>query len=116
MSKQDDLKRAAAEAAFDYVREGEYLGVGTGSTANHFIDLLGALRHDFKGAVASSQATAEQTQSIRAARSGSMCLAISGEGASMTKRTAPPSMLKARTCGVCPKVSGPLAFSFFIMG
>jgi len=37
----DDQKRAAAEAALEYVRPGEVLGVGTGSTANHFIDALG---------------------------------------------------------------------------
>ncbi|NKB87605.1 MAG: ribose-5-phosphate isomerase RpiA [Acidobacteria bacterium] len=37
----DDQKRAVAEAALEFVRPGEVLGVGTGSTANHFIDLLG---------------------------------------------------------------------------
>lgn len=61
---QDELKRAVATAAIDEIRpllaSDTVLGVGTGSTANHFIDLLAALRHDFKGAVASSQATAER--------------------------------------------------------
>ncbi len=61
---QDQLKRAVAAAAIDEIRPllaaDSVIGVGTGSTANHFIDLLAALRHDFRGAVASSQATAER--------------------------------------------------------
>jgi len=36
----DDQKRAAAEAALEFVQPGEVLGVGTGSTANYFIDML----------------------------------------------------------------------------
>lgn len=64
MSKQDDLKRAAAEAAFDYVREGEYLGVGTGSTVNHFIDVLAERAPAIPGCVSSSRAT---TEKLRAA-------------------------------------------------
>ena len=36
----DDLKKAAAAAAVELVRDGQKLGLGTGSTANHFIDLL----------------------------------------------------------------------------
>ena len=64
MSKQDDLKRAAAEAAFDYVREGEYLGVGTGSTVNHFIDVLAERAPEIPGCVSSSKAT---TEKLRAA-------------------------------------------------
>ena len=38
----DDLKRQAAARALDHVREGMKLGLGTGSTAKHFVDLLGA--------------------------------------------------------------------------
>ncbi|WP_048307117.1 ribose-5-phosphate isomerase RpiA [Halomonas sp. PR-M31] len=61
---QDALKRAVAAAAIDEIRpllaKDTVIGVGTGSTANHFIDLLAKLRHDFQGAVASSQATAER--------------------------------------------------------
>jgi len=60
MSKQDELKRAAAEAAYEYVREGEYLGVGTGSTVNHFIDVLGERRPEIPGCVSSSKATTER--------------------------------------------------------
>lgn len=38
----DDLKRRAAEAALDYVKDGMRLGLGSGSTAAHFVELLGA--------------------------------------------------------------------------
>ena len=55
---QDELKQAVAHAAIRYVVEGEIVGVGTGSTANFFIDALGEIRHRIKGAVASSEATA----------------------------------------------------------
>ncbi len=57
---QDELKRAAALAALEYVVEGEVVGVGTGSTANHFIDGLGGFKDRIRGAVASSQASAER--------------------------------------------------------
>ncbi len=53
-------KRAAAEAALAYVVPGEVLGVGTGSTADFFIDLLAGIRDRFDGAVASSRATARR--------------------------------------------------------
>lgn len=55
---QDELKQAVARAAIDYVVDGEIIGVGTGSTANFFIDELGKIKHRIKGAVASSEATA----------------------------------------------------------
>ena len=55
---QDELKQAVARAAIEYVVEGEIVGVGTGSTANYFIDELGKIKHKIKGAVASSEATA----------------------------------------------------------
>ncbi len=55
---QDELKQAVARAAIDYVVEGEIIGVGTGSTANFFIDELAKIRHRIQGAVASSEATA----------------------------------------------------------
>lgn len=57
---QDELKQAVARAAIDYVVDGEIVGVGTGSTANFFIDELGKIKHRIKGAVASSEATAER--------------------------------------------------------
>ncbi len=60
---QDELKQAVARAAIDYVVDGEIVGVGTGSTANFFIDELGKIKHRIKGAVASSEATAERLRS-----------------------------------------------------
>ena len=60
---QDELKQAVACAAIDYVVHGEIIGVGTGSTANFFIDELAKIKHHIKGAVASSEATAVRLQS-----------------------------------------------------
>ncbi|MBN8412830.1 ribose-5-phosphate isomerase RpiA [Halomonas litopenaei] len=61
---QDELKDAVAAAAIDEVRpmlgKDIVIGVGTGSTANFFIDRLAALRGDFRGAVASSEASAKR--------------------------------------------------------
>lgn len=58
---QDELKIAVGQAAADHVAanspEGSIIGVGTGSTANCFIDALAPFRGRFKGAVASSEAT-----------------------------------------------------------
>jgi ribose 5-phosphate isomerase A len=60
---QDELKQAVARAAIDYVVEGEIVGVGTGSTANFFIDELARIKDRIKGAVASSEATAARLKS-----------------------------------------------------
>ncbi|HUO80608.1 MAG TPA: ribose-5-phosphate isomerase RpiA [Steroidobacteraceae bacterium] len=60
----DDQKRAAAEAALAYVPEGSILGVGTGSTVNHFIAALARKRIPIAGAVSSSEAS---TRLLRAA-------------------------------------------------
>jgi ribose 5-phosphate isomerase A len=57
---QDELKQAVARAAIDYVVPGAILGVGTGSTANFFIDELGKIKDRIPGAVASSEATARR--------------------------------------------------------
>ena len=54
---QDALKKAAALAALEYVEEGSIVGVGTGSTVNHFIDGLAAKRDRIAGAVSSSEAS-----------------------------------------------------------
>ncbi len=62
--QQDQLKRAVAEAALAYVEKGEILGVGTGSTANFFIDALASIKHHIPAAVASSKATAERLQRL----------------------------------------------------
>jgi ribose 5-phosphate isomerase A len=55
---QDELKQAVARAAINYIVDGDIIGVGTGSTANFFIDELGKVKHRIKAAVASSEATA----------------------------------------------------------
>lgn len=63
---QDESKRKAAEAALPYIKDVEILGVGTGSTVNHFIDCLADfnLTNDIKGAVSSSIATTERLKKI----------------------------------------------------
>jgi ribose 5-phosphate isomerase A len=57
---QDLQKQRAAEAALEFVRDGEVVGVGTGSTVNFFIDALAALRHRIAGAVSSSEASTKR--------------------------------------------------------
>ena len=59
---QDDLKRAVAQAAISYVPTDCIVGVGTGSTANFFIDELAKIKHKLRGAVASSEASAKRLQ------------------------------------------------------
>ena len=59
---QDQLKQAVAKAAIQYVKEGTIVGVGTGSTANYFIDYLAEMKADIKGAVASSEATRQRLE------------------------------------------------------
>lgn len=57
---KDEMKQAVAKAALEYVQAGDVIGVGTGSTANAFIDALATIKHKIEGAVASSVATAER--------------------------------------------------------
>src|SRR3990172_1148449 len=57
---QDEMKKAVAQAALDYVKAGALVGVGTGSTANYFIDALATVKHKVEGTVASSIATANR--------------------------------------------------------
>jgi len=57
---QDEMKKAAAKAALDYVETDTIIGIGTGSTANHFIDLLAGIKGKIEGTVASSVASAER--------------------------------------------------------
>ena len=65
---QDQLKQAVARAAIEYItpklQADSILGVGTGSTANFFIDMLGELKDDFAGAVASSDASAKRLEAL----------------------------------------------------
>ena len=57
---QDELKKAAAHAALDYIADGSIVGVGTGSTVNHFIDALAGMRDRIVGAVSSSEASSRR--------------------------------------------------------
>ncbi len=79
---QDDQKRSAAVAALDLIkpmlRSDSVIGVGTGSTANHFIDVLAELRGRFDAAVASSEATAKR---------------LRGRGVTVMELTAAPPLL-----------------------
>jgi ribose 5-phosphate isomerase A len=60
---QDELKQAVAKEAIKYVVEDAIVGVGTGSTADRFIDELAKIKHRIDGAVASSQKTADRLKS-----------------------------------------------------
>ncbi len=60
---QDEMKKAVAEAALEYVEAGTIIGVGTGSTANCFIDALAGIKNKIDGTVASSVASAERLKS-----------------------------------------------------
>ncbi len=61
---QDEMKKTAGWAALEYVTKGSIVGVGTGSTVNHFIDALETRKDDIKGAVSSSVASTERLKAI----------------------------------------------------
>ena len=61
---QDELKTLVGQAALAYVQPGSIVGVGTGSTVNKFIDALGAMAGQIKGAVSSSIASTKRLQAI----------------------------------------------------
>ncbi|WP_158161830.1 ribose-5-phosphate isomerase RpiA [Grimontia hollisae] len=61
---QDEMKKAAGWAALEYVTKGSIVGVGTGSTVNHFIDALETIKEQIKGAVSSSVASTERLEKI----------------------------------------------------
>ena len=61
---QDELKIAVAKAAIGHLPVGGIIGVGTGSTANCFIDELGKVKHKIDGAVASSEASAARLRKL----------------------------------------------------
>lgn len=66
--KTDDLKKIAAQAAITYIEPKlnleSIVGVGTGSTTNHFIDALGTIRHKFDAAVSSSAASTARLEDL----------------------------------------------------
>lgn len=55
---QDSKKEAVARAALEFVRDGDVVGVGTGSTADRFIDALAGMKDRIAGTVASSERSA----------------------------------------------------------
>lgn len=59
MATQDELKRIAAEKAVEFVPENEYIGIGSGSTVNMFIEALGKSGKKIKGAVSTSKKSSE---------------------------------------------------------
>lgn len=61
---QNEMKKAAAEAALAFVPDDCIVGVGTGSTANYFIDALPQIKARIQGAVASSEASAERLKKL----------------------------------------------------
>ena len=61
---QDELKKAVGWEALKYVKPGTIVGVGTGSTAAHFIDALGTMKGQIEGAVSSSDASTEKLKSL----------------------------------------------------
>lgn len=61
---QDELKRKVAEAALKYVKDVPIIGVGTGSTVNHFIDFLADIKAEIEGTVSSSVMTTERLKKL----------------------------------------------------
>lgn len=61
---QDDKKKAAAQAALKYIKDGAIVGVGTGSTVNYFIDALADVKDKIQGAVSSSDASTKRLEAL----------------------------------------------------
>lgn len=90
MTKQDQLKRAAAEKAVEFVPENEYIGIGTGSTINFFIEALGKSGKKIKGAVTTSKKSSElmaQYEIPEIAANEVSCLSIYIDGADEINHT-----------------------------
>jgi ribose 5-phosphate isomerase A len=61
---QDEMKKQAAWAALEYIPRQTIVGVGTGSTVNHFIDALASIKDEIKGAVSSSLASTAKMHAL----------------------------------------------------
>ncbi|MBU2925216.1 ribose-5-phosphate isomerase RpiA [Colwellia sp. 4_MG-2023] len=59
---QDEMKKAAAYKALEFIKEGTIVGVGTGSTVNYFIDALATIKDDIEGAVSSSDESTKRLE------------------------------------------------------
>lgn len=64
MLSQSDKKQAVAKRAIEYIEDDSYIGVGTGSTADYFIQELEKIKHRIQGAVASSENTLTQLKAL----------------------------------------------------
>lgn len=60
---QDELKKAVGWSALKFIKPDSYVGVGTGSTASHFIDALATIKDQIKGTVSSSEASTQKLKS-----------------------------------------------------
>lgn len=60
----DEMKKQAAAAALEYIKDCSILGIGTGSTVNHFIDMLADRKSGIEGAVSSSVMSTERLKKI----------------------------------------------------
>ena len=61
---QDELKKKVAEAALPYAKDVGIIGIGTGSTVNHFIDFLADIKGDIEGTVSSSVGSTERLKKL----------------------------------------------------
>jgi ribose 5-phosphate isomerase A len=64
MATSDEKKQRAALAALEYIEGGKIIGIGTGSTVNHFIAALGSVRERIAGAVSSSTASTARLEAL----------------------------------------------------
>ena len=60
----EDSKKKAAEAALEYLKDASIVGVGTGSTVNHFIDALASIKGRLEGVVSSSEASSKRLKAV----------------------------------------------------
>ena len=61
---QDEMKKSAAIKALEFVQPNTIIGVGTGSTVNHFIDALATIKNDIAGAVSSSEESSKRLKAL----------------------------------------------------
>ena len=61
---QEEMKKLVGQAALAYVQPDTIIGVGTGSTVNHFIDALASIKDQIKAAVSSSEASTARLQAL----------------------------------------------------
>ncbi|WP_441002137.1 ribose-5-phosphate isomerase RpiA [Pseudocolwellia agarivorans] len=61
---QDEMKKSAAIKALDFIKDDTIVGVGTGSTVNHFIDALGTIKDRIIGAVSSSEESTKRLEAL----------------------------------------------------